>query len=208
MRRIVGFIVISVSVALLMTVATFSVGEFVLASVSGGAGGSTSGTVSGFPIPYATFFPCCSGSGGPGGSVFFNNTYFYQPLNFVADFTIWLAISLAVAFTFTLTTFIVAAVGGLGATLLTLLLHPLSIVAPTPGLETAVLRPMGFPYEYLTYYVTGLGGVTNSGYEFALSPALADYVLWVGVAAALLGIAVKIPRGRHVKQLNPDLRPS
>ena len=208
MRRVVSFLVISVSVALLMTVATFSVGEFVMASVSGGAGGSASATVSGFPIPYATFFPCCSGSGGPGGSIFLNNTYYYHPLNFVADFTIWLAISLAVVFTLTLTTFVLAAGAGLGATLLTLLLPPLSIVAPTPALETAVLRPMGFPYEYLTYYVTGLGGVTNSGYEFALSPALADYVLWVGVAAALIGITATILRATRANLLNSNLRAS
>ena len=98
-----------------------------MASVSGGAGGSASATVSGFPIPYATFFPCCSGSGGPGGSIFLNNTYYYHPLNFVADFTIWLAISLAVVFTLTLTTLVLAAAAGLGVTLLTLLLPPLSI---------------------------------------------------------------------------------
>jgi len=208
MRRVVGYLVISILFALLITSATFSVGEFVMASVSGGAGGSASATVSGFPIPYATFFPCCSGSGGPGGSIFLNNTYYYHPLNFVADFTIWLAISLAVIFTFTLTTFVMAAAAGLGVTLFTLLLPPLSMVMPTPALETAVLRPMGFPYGYLTYYVTGLGGVTNSGYEFALSPALADYALWAGVAAALLGITVKILRGRRAKPINPDMRPS
>ncbi len=206
MRRIIGYLVISILVALLITSATFSVGEFVMASVSGGAGGSASATVSGFPIPYATFFPCCSGSGGPGGSIILNNTYYYHPLSFVADFTIWLAISLAVVFTLTLTTLVLAATAGLGVTLLTLLLPPLSTVEPTPALETAVLRPMGFPYDYLTYYVTGLGGVSNSGYEFALSPALADYALWAGVAAALLGITVKTLRGRHAKQLDPDLR--
>jgi len=211
MRRVVSFLVISVSVALLMTVATFSVGEFVMASVSGGAGGSTSGTVSGFPIPYATFFPCCSSSGGPGGYVFFNNSYFYQPLNFLADFTIWLAISLAVAFTLTLTTFILAAVAGLGVTLFSLLLPPLSIVRPSPAMD-AILRPMGFPYEYLTHYVAGFFGGANysssSGYEFALPPALADYVLWVGVAAALIGITAKMLRARRANLLNSDLRAS
>jgi hypothetical protein len=204
MRKVVGYLVISIFVALLMTSTTFFVGEFVMASVSGGAGGSTSGTVSGFPIPYATFFPCCSGSGGPDGSVFYNSTYFYQPLNFVADFSIWFATSLDIILTFTLTTFLLAAGAGLGVTLFTLLLPPLSIVRPTPALETAVLRPMGFPYEYLTYYVSGLLGATNSGYEFALSPALADYVLWTGVAAALIGLTVKIIRGRRATPLNPE----
>ena len=109
MRRVVGYLVISILVALLVTGTTFFVGEFVMASVSGGAGGSASATVSGFPIPYATFFPCCSGSGGPGGSIFLNNTYYYHPLSFVADFTIWLAVSLAVVFTLTLTTLVLAA---------------------------------------------------------------------------------------------------
>jgi len=67
---------------------------------------------------------------------------------------------------------------------------------------------MGFPYDYLTYYVTGLGGVTNSGYEFALSPALADYALWTALTAALIGVMVTILRGRHVKPANSNLRPS
>jgi hypothetical protein len=202
MRRAIGYVVISISVALLITGITFFVGEGVVAPVPGVAGSGGSATVSGFPVPYATEFCCGSVNG-----ISLNNTYYYHPLNFVADFALWCLISLAAIFTFTFRRFALAAVAGLVVTLLTLLLPPLSIVRPSPGMETSVLTPMGFPYEYLTYYVVGLPGVANpSGYEFALSPALADYALWTGVAAALVGITFNILRGRKAKQLNSEQR--
>jgi hypothetical protein len=165
MRRVIGYLAISISVALLITGATFFVGEDVVAPVPGAPGARGGATVFGFPVPYATEF-CC---GIVEGISFLNNTYYYQPLNFVADFALWLLISLTVIFTFTFTRFALAAAAGLGVTLLTLLLPPLSIVRPSPGMETSVLTPMGFPYEYLTYYLVGLHGVANPiGYEFAL----------------------------------------
>jgi len=202
MRRAIAYAVISISVALLITGITFFVGEGVVAPVPGVAGSGASATVSGFPVPYATEF-CC----GIVDGISLNNTYYYQPLNFVADLAIWFLISLTVTFTFTFRRFALAAVAGLAVTLLTLLLPPLSIVRPSPGMETSVLTPMGFPYEYLTYYVVGLPGVANpSGYEFALSPALADYALWTGVAAALLGITVTILRRREAKRLSSEQR--
>lgn len=201
MRRVIGYLVISMFAALLITGGTFFVGEGVVAAVPGSAGGSGSATVWGFPIPYATEF-CCGSING----ISLNYAYYYNPLNFVADFTIWLAISLGVILTFTLATFMLALCAGLGVTLLTLLLPPLSIVEPTPGLETAVLRPMGFPYEYLTYYVVGLPGVSNpSGYDFSLLPALADYALWACVASTLIGITAAILRGSRAKPLNSNL---
>ncbi len=206
MRRVISEIAIAILVALLITQATFLVGEFVVASIPGGHGAAGSADVYGFPIPYATFFPCCSATGGPGYSVALNNTYYFHQLNFVADFGIWFAISLVVIFTIAFTTLVMAAVAGLGVTLLTLLLPPLSIVMPTPASD-ATLRPMGFPYDYLTYYIVSFpGSPTSSGYEFALLPALADYLLWTGVAAALIGITVTILRGRHAKPRNPDPR--
>jgi len=202
LRRAIGYVVISISVALLITGIAFFVGESVVAPVPGVAGSGGSATVSGFPVPYATEF-CC----GIVNGISLNNTYYYQPLNFVADFALWFLISLTVIFTFTFTRFAVAAVAGFVVTLLTLLLPPLSIVRPSPGMETSVLTPMGFPYEYLTYYVVGLPGVANpSGCEFALSPALADYALWTGAAAALVGITVTTLRGRQAKQLNSEQR--
>jgi len=193
MRRVSRYVVISMVVAILITFTTFLVGESAVAQIPGAHGAGQTALVSGFPIPYATFFRCCGF--GPGYSIS-SNTYYYYPLNFVTDLTIWLAISLAVVFTLSLATLVLAAVAGLGITLLTLLLPPLSIVRPIQGLET-VLRPMGFPYGYLTYYVTGLGGVTYSGYQFAVSPALADYALWTGIAAALIGTAVTMGRRRR-----------
>lgn len=193
--RIVGYIVVSILAAVLITGVTFLVGEGVVAPVPGVAGAGGSATVSGFPIPYATEF-CC----GIVNGISLNNTYYYRPLNFVADFALWFLISLTVIFTLTFRRFALAAVAGLVVTLLTLLLPPLSIVRPSPGMETSVLIPMGFPYEYLTYYVVGLPGVANPrGYEFAFSPALADYALWTGVAAALVGLAVAVFRRRRAQ---------
>jgi hypothetical protein len=193
--RIVGYIVGSILAAVLITGVTFLVGEGVVAPVPGVAGGGGSATVSGFPIPYATEF-CC----GIVNGISLNNTYYYQPLNFVADLALWFLISLTVVFTFTFKRFAMGAVAGLVVTLLTLLLPPLSIVRPSPGMETSVLTPMGFPYEYLTYYVVGLPGVANpSGYEFALPPALADYALWTGGAAAVIGLTAAIFRKRRAR---------
>ncbi len=180
--------------ALLITGATFFVGEFVLASIPGTHGAGGSADVYGFPMPYATFFPCCGEVGQGGHSVTLDNTYYFQPLNFVLDFAVWSAISLAVVSTFTFRRFLLSATAGIGLTLATLLLQPLSIVAPTPGMETNVLTPMGFPYQYLTYYSGGFLGFTSSGYTFDLSPALADYALWTGVVLGILGITSTIIR--------------
>lgn len=194
MRRAVRHIVIPLLAALLITGATFFVGEFVLASVPGGHGGSSSAYVYGFPVPYATFFPCCSESGGPGWDVTLNNTYFFHPLSFVADFAIWLVIAIPVTFVLTLKRLLLAGAAGLGATLLTLLATPLSGVVPTAALD-ASLRPMGFPYGFLAYYETGLLGFSATGYDFFLSPALADYALWTGIALIVIGIAFTVVRG-------------
>ncbi len=206
MRRAIGYVAISIFVALLITGITIFVGEGVIAPVPGygAGGGGTTATVSGFPIPYVTSFPCCSAIHGRVDFTLLNNTYYYyHPLNVVADFTIWLAISLAVVFTVSLTTLVLATVAGLGITLLTLLLPPLSMVRPTGGLETFV-RSMGFPYEYLTQYVIYLNVPNPSRYEFALSPALADYALWTGVAFALIGITTTVLRLRRAKPHSPN----
>jgi len=203
MRRVLGCLVVSTLVAMLITGATFFVTEGVVSSIPGTHGKSESAVDSGFPVPYAALF-CCGF--GPGYS-FSSNTTFYYPISLVADFAIWLAISLVTVFTFAFTRLVLAAVAGLGVTLLTLLLPPLSIVRPTPGLETSVLRPMGFPYSYLTYYIDEFGGVIHSGYQFAVSPALADYVFWAGVAAALIGIVVTVGRQRRSKLADSKLPP-
>jgi hypothetical protein len=188
-----------------MTGATYFVGEFVVASVPGGHGLAGSADVYGFPIPFVTFFPCCGGGGGPGYSVSLDNTSFYHPLNFVEDLALWLTISIAIASVFTIRRFALAVAAGTVLTLATLLLGPLSIVAPTPGMETGVLRPMGFPYEYLTYYAGGLLGFYSSGYDFTLSAAIADYALWTGVAFAIIGTTLAWIRGMRSNPTNPNL---
>lgn len=192
MKRVLRYLAISVLAAALITGATFLVGESVVAPIPGSHGAAGSADVYGFPIPYSTFFPCCSQVGGAGYHVSLDNTYFWNPVGLLVDFAIWLAISLAAVPSLTVRKLLVAAAVGAGATIATLLLGPLSIVAPSAGLETSVLKPMGFPYEYLVYYVTSLPGTKNpSGYEFYLSPALADFALWTGIVLATAGVAFK-----------------
>ena len=195
-RRI---LIIALLASVLATGASFFVGEFVLASVPGGHGAGGSAEVYGFPLPYATFFPCCGAVGGAGYSVTLDNTYYYHPLSFAVDVAIWFVISVAVVSTFSIRRLLLGAAGGAGLTLATLFLGPLAAVAPTPGMETAVLTPMGFPHQYLTYYAGGFLGNVSSGYEFALSPALADYALWSGIAMALFGIAFALARFRSFR---------
>jgi len=181
-------------VALLITGATFFVTEFPNASVPGAPGASGGALVRGFPLPYLTIF-CC---GIVDGIVLSNASYFHES-SLLADFAIWLAVSLVGVLTLSVRRLLVAATAGVGLTLLTLLLRPLSSVAPGYGMETDILRPMGFPYEYLTYSAGGLLGATTSSYDFNLSAALADYALWTGVGLALAGIVVAIIRRRHYR---------
>jgi hypothetical protein len=165
-------------------------------------------SISGFPVPYVTFHPCCSmtGSGGQYGDpyTYYDNTYIYSALNFVADFALWVAIALAVAATFTARRLVIGAAAGAGATLLTLLLPPLASITPFGGAETS-LTPLGFPYEYLIYYYGGLGSMSYSGYVVAFSAALADYALWAGVALATVGIALTVIARMRTRTLHADL---
>ncbi len=71
------------------------------------------------------------------------------------------------------------------------------MVAPTPGLETFILRPMGFPFQYLTYYVTGLPGATYSGYQFDWIAALSDFAFWFGVAFLVFAIMAALEKVRR-----------
>lgn len=186
--RVLQYLVIAILVALPITWATFLVDEPVVASIPGGGGAAGSADTHGFPIPYAySFYPGMS-AGGPGTVyVDLNNAYFYHPLNLAEDFAIWLAISLAAVSMFTFRRLLVAAGAGVGVTLATLELSPLTVVAPQPALM-ASLTPMGFPYEYLTYYQTGFLDAVSSGYDFNLGAALADLALWIGVAMAVVGV--------------------
>jgi hypothetical protein len=192
-RRSLLLIVVVVAVAI--TGAGFLVTEFVVAPIPGSNGAAGSAVVHGFPIPYSTFFGCCSQVGGPGASVSLDNTYYWNPVSLIADFGIWLAISLGAAYAFTLRRFLVSAASGVGITLATLMLPPLSIVAPTPS-SMATLSPMGFPYEYLTYYTVGFGGVSSRGFEFGLGPVIADYALWAGVVLAVTCLSTVVLRRR------------
>jgi hypothetical protein len=188
-RRVIKYLLIPALVAVLIASATY----FVTLPVAGY-------TVSGFPAPYVRFYPCCSG-GGTGGasgdpSYFYDNTYLFNTLNFVADVVVWMAISLVVAATLTVRRLAIAAIAGLGITSLTLLLSPLASITPFGGAETA-LTPLGFPYEFVTYYTGGLLGFSYSGYYFTLSAAIADYALWTGVMLVVTGVALTIIQRTH-----------
>jgi hypothetical protein len=170
--------------ALLVTAISVFVTEGVLASL--GSNGAGTATVMGFPLPFITFFGCCFSFGPP--PVTLDNTYFFHPLSFVADYALWLAPSYVIISTFSLKKLLLASVGGLGVTISTLILSPLSLVAPTAS-DEAIISPMGFPYEYLTRYVIEFPlGLASSGYEFSLGPALADFSLWFGIVFSLLAI--------------------
>jgi len=118
-----------------------------------------------------------------------NNSYFLHPMSLVADFGIWLAISFGCVYAFSIRRLLLSAASGMVITLGTLLLAPLALVMPTPASE-ATLNPMGFPYEFLTYYTVGFGSTSWSGYEFNLAPAIGDLVLWAGIVMAVIGLAI------------------
>ena len=197
-RRTIRFVLLVAALsAVIATGATFLITEPVVAPVPGGHGAEGSASIYGFPLPYSTSFCCMSGAGaGYGYSFGMNSTYFLDPIGLVADFFIWLAISLGCIYAFTIRRLLLSAGSGLAITLGTLLLSPLAVVAPTPALEST-LSPMGFPYGFLTYYTTGLGGVSWRGYEFSLGPAIGDFVLWAAVVMAVIGLAILGIRGRR-----------
>src|SRR5271157_6009024 len=114
MRSAMRYLVIPLLTAILITGATFFVGEFVVASIPGTHGAGGSADVYGFPTPYATFFPCCGEVGQNGHSVTLDNTYYFQPFNFALDLAVWSAISLTVASTLHLKRLLLGATAGIG----------------------------------------------------------------------------------------------
>jgi hypothetical protein len=193
MKRVAGYVAISVLAALSITGATYFVTEDAFALVPGSHAAYSGATSRGFPTPYSMTF-CCGIANGV--NLLPSRTFYYEQ-NMLTDLFFWLAVSLACAAGFSRRRLLVGAAAGVAFTLITLLLHPLSSVAPGYGAETEVLSPMGFPYEYLTYYKTGLGAVTFSGYEFNLSAVLADYVLWAAVALAIVGMTGILMQRRY-----------
>ena len=199
-RRAVSVaLLVATCAAIVATGATFLVTEPVVAPVPGAPGVWSSASVYGFPLPYSTSF-CCGSGGGPGYSFYFgmNNTYFLHPMSLIADFGIWLAISFGCIYAFTIRRLLLSAASSVVITLATLLLPPLAMVAPTPS-SMATLNPMGFPYEYLTYYTFDFMGYFSKGFEFSLGPAIGDFVLWAGIVMAVFGLAilgVRSGRGR------------
>ncbi len=189
--RVVLYVVYSLIAAPLITGATFFVTEAGYHSLSG------------FPLPFSTFYPCCSGYGdaATGVMVNYNNTYVYNIPNFVVDVAAWFALSVAVLLTVSkrrfLTRLSAAGAGGIGVTLVTWFVPPLSISAwASPETEQF---PMGFPYAYVAHYFSyafTLDGVTtSSGYIYSASAALADFALWTLV----LFVAIEVTVSFHAK---------
>lgn len=160
-----------------------------------GSHGAYGGAVSrGFPVPYSLTF-CC---GMANGVDLLPTRTFYYGSGLLLDLGVWLIISLACSAVFSRRTFLAGLAAGGAVTVLTLLVRPISSVVPGYGAETEALRPMGFPYEFLTYYRTGLGLVTFSRYEFNPSAVAADYLLWAGISLAVAGLALAL-RSRRLR---------
>lgn len=180
-----------------LTGVTFFVTEDAAAVVPGSHGVIASPAVTrGFPVPYSVTF-CCGIANGV--NLLPTRTFYYQ-LGLLADLAVWITVSLSCAAVLGRRRLAVGAAAGCAITLLTLLLRPVSSVAPGYGAETEILRPMGFPYEFLTYYKGGLPSASFSGYQFNLSALVADYALWAGVALAVMGLALVL-RGRRLPVL-------
>lgn len=194
------YLVIPVLAALLLTGMTFFVTENPEAAVPSSHGAYGTAVSRGFPVPYSLTF-CC---GVANGVSLLPTRTFYSRSGLLVDLAVWLAISFACSAVFGRRALLAGLAAGGAVTLLTLLLRPISSVVPGYGAETEVLRPMGFPYQFLTYYRTGLGLVTFSGYEFNPSAVVADYALWAGVALAVAGAALAL-RGRRLRVLPTTL---
>jgi hypothetical protein len=135
-----------------------------------------SAVVHGFPIPYFAYYPTNEAS------------HLYYPLNFAGDFSIWFAVSLLVISTFTVWRLILASVCGAGVTAMSLFLSPLALSAPNiDGMESSSTS-MGFPFEYLIRVQGGFGLTQSVTYSFSLVRAVADYLLWLGIAFAFIGL--------------------
>jgi hypothetical protein len=130
--------------------------------------------VSGFPIPYAAYFPANESS------------HLFYPVNLVGDFAIWFAIAFLVTSAFSLRRLLLASLAGLALTALTLLLPSLAMATPEDIPVVCSGAPMGFPFEYL--FRLNCSPLSGVSYEFnALSAAL-DFGLWLGVAFSAIGL--------------------
>ena len=132
--------------------------------------------VRGFPLPYAAYYPSNGAA-----------RVFY-PLNLAGDLSFWFAIALLALSAFTRWRLVLALLGGLGVTLLSLLLPPLAMATPLDAPLVCFPSPMGFPFEYLSRLDCGpFGGVTT---QFSLVNAAADLAFWTGATFAAFGFVL------------------
>ncbi len=164
---------------------------FVTTLVDVNYGNDSGGTnvVAGFPLPYLYFpeglSPGCTIASVPSLACRFT----FQPAYALGDFLLWFSITMLIVYSFAIRrpSLALVALGlaaGLAATLLTLLVPPLTIVAPTPGSEAlAGWTPMGFPWNYFI-----------NGQAFNVTSAGADYLFWAGIMLAAVCLANALAR--------------
>jgi hypothetical protein len=66
----------------------------------------------------------------------------------------------------------------------------LALASPEVGNLESSGMSMGFPFEYLIRVEGGFGLVQSVTYLFSLVRAVADWLLWSGVAFAVIGFVV------------------
>lgn len=144
--------------------------------------GYGSAIAAGFPLPYFYFHV----GGSPQCPLMFT-TSFACPVTFhpeyaLGDFLLWSCISFVIVRTFRRPQALLVALGlavGFLATLLTVLIRPISLVPVSPSSEySGPFVLMGYPWFYFIDWQ-----------DFVLMSAAADFVFWAGLSLAVVGCA-------------------
>ena len=156
--------------------------------------------VRGFPVPYLTFNGCefyiCEFDGSQVRPI---PSFYIQYA--LADFAIWLVIAIGILLMLSSmntrkrsSIFLgVGLASGLGITLLSVLLRPLSLYTPIVGMESYVNYMGGFPLEYFeraTIFLLSQNPPTIS--YFTTINFVTDCVLWSLASLAVIGFITSI----------------
>lgn len=191
-------------IGLIATAASLLVSQ---GSVSAVGWGSFISLVRGFPIPYVTYNQCNSPSCDFQGLVFNPLTGFHVLYAF-ANFGVWFVISTGILLFVSSVrgkrTEILASIGavsGLGITLLTFFLQPISLAYPMFSTEFFLSHVGGFPWEYFTKGTFELPlSPPLTGSSFSTMNFVADYALWSLVILSLIGFSAlvfsRVPHSR------------
>lgn len=163
--------------------------------------------VRGFPIPYVTYNQCNSPSCDFQGLVFNPLTGFHV-LYALANFGVWFIISTGILL------FVssirgkrmeilasIGAVSGIGITLLTFFLQPISLAYPMFSMEFSLTYIGGSPWEYFTKGTFELPlAPPLTGSSFSTMNFVADFTLWSLVILSLIGFSAlvfcRVPHSR------------